>query len=199
MFIPIVGFLLYIFFGRGISQDKIFDLKIQGKIGKNLEIEEDKQALMRGLYPHPPTGQVDVKQLIYMLTVFESTLYTTGNEVTLFTDGREKFDALIEDIKQAKDHIHLQYYIYRGDALGKEVRDALTEAAQRGVKVRVLLDAWGSTQVNAKFFHELQVAGGEVAFSFHYLSLISIHESIIETIAKSLLSMGKLVILVDSM
>ena len=32
---------------------------------------------MRGLYPHPPTGQVDVKQLIYMLTVFESTLYTT--------------------------------------------------------------------------------------------------------------------------
>lgn len=46
MFIPIVGFLLYIFFGRGISQDKIFDLKIQGKIGKNLEIEEDKQALM---------------------------------------------------------------------------------------------------------------------------------------------------------
>ncbi len=134
---------IYLFFGRGISQDKIFDLKIQGKIGKNLEIEEDKQALMRGLYPHPPTGQVDVKQLIYMLTVFESTLYTTGNEVTLFTDGREKFDALIEDIKQAKDHIHLQYYIYRGDALGKEVRDALTEAAQRGVKVRVLLDAWG--------------------------------------------------------
>lgn len=111
MFIPIVGFLLYIFFGRGISQDKIFDLKIQGKIGKNLEIEEDKQALMRGLYPHPPTGQVDVKQLIYMLTVFESTLYTTGNEVTLFTDGREKFDALIEDIKQAKDHIHLQLFV----------------------------------------------------------------------------------------
>lgn len=69
--------IYFIFLGRGISKEKIFDLKIQGKIGKNLEIEEDKQALMRGLYPHPPTGQVDVKQLIYMLTVFESTLYTT--------------------------------------------------------------------------------------------------------------------------
>ena len=105
-------------------------MKIQGEIGKNLEIEEDKQALMRGLYPHPPTGQVDVKQLIYMLTVFESTLYTTKNEITLFTDGREKFDALIEDIKQAEDHIHFQYYIYRSDALGEEVREALTEAAE---------------------------------------------------------------------
>ncbi|MGM9904380.1 cardiolipin synthase [Enterococcus sp. 10A9_DIV0425] len=166
MFIPIVGFILYIFFGRGISKDKIFDLKIQGKIGKNLEIEEDKQALMRGLYPHPPTGQVDVKQLIYMLTVFESTLYTSRNDVQLFTDGREKFDALIEDIKQAKDHIHLQYYIYRSDMLGLEVCEALTEAARRGVKVRVLLDAWGSTQVSSKFFHELKIAGGEVAFFF---------------------------------
>jgi len=166
MFIPVVGFILYIFLGRGISKEKIFDLKIQGKIGKNLEIEEDKQALMRGLYPHPPTGQVDVKQLIYMLTVFESTLYTTKNEITLFTDGREKFDALIEDIKQAEDHIHFQYYIYRSDALGEEVRDALTEAARRGVKVRVLLDAWGSTQVSSSFFQNLKKAGGEVAFFF---------------------------------
>ncbi|HBL3166271.1 cardiolipin synthase [Enterococcus faecium] len=166
MFIPVVGFILYIFLGRGISKEKIFDLKIQGKIGKNLEIEEDKQALMRGLYPHPPTGQVDVKQLIYMLTVFESTLYTTKNEITLFTDGREKFDALIEDIKQAEDHIHFQYYIYRSDALGEEVRDALTEAARRGVKVRVLLDAWGSTQVSSSFFQNLKKAGGEIAFFF---------------------------------
>lgn len=166
MFIPIVGFILYIFLGRGISKDKIFDLKLQGKIGKNLEIEEDKQALMRGLYPHPPTGLVDVKQLIYMLTVFESTLYTTRNKVTLFTDGREKFDALLEDIKQATDHIHLQYYIYRSDTLGVEVRDALIDAAKRGVKVRGLLDAWGSTQVTASFFDGLKAAGGEVAFFF---------------------------------
>ena len=44
-------------------------------------------------------------------------------------------DALIEDIKQAEDHIHFQYYIYRSDALGEEVRDALTEAAKtRGKK-----------------------------------------------------------------
>lgn len=166
MFIPILGFILYIFFGRGISKDKIFDLKMQGKIGMNLEIEEDKRALKRGLYPHPPTGQADVSQLIYMLTVSEGTLYTTQNEVTLFTDGREKFDALIDDINHAQNHIHLEYYIYRSDDLGVELRDALIVAAQRGVKVRVLLDAWGSTQVSLSFFDELKKNGGEVAFFF---------------------------------
>lgn len=165
-FVPIAGFVLYIFFGRGISKDKIFDLKMQEKVGMNVELENEKEALKRGLFPHPATGQVDPKQLIYMLSVFENSLYTTGNEIRLFTDGREKFDALIDDIHQAKDHIHMEYYIYRADDLGREVRDALIEAVKRGVEVRVLLDAWGSTQVNKKFFAGLTAAGGEVAFFF---------------------------------
>ncbi|MDH6364732.1 cardiolipin synthase [Enterococcus sp. PF1-24] len=165
-FIPILGFVLYIFFGRGISKDKIFDLKMQEKIGMNVEMETQKEALNRGLFPHPSTGQVDPRQLIYMLTFYESSLYTTRNDVRLFTDGREKFDALIRDIAKAENHIHMEYYIYRNDDLGIEVRDALVAAAKRGVKVRVLLDAWGSTQVNEKFFAPLIATKGEVAFFF---------------------------------
>ncbi|MGL4696474.1 cardiolipin synthase [Enterococcus larvae] len=166
LFVPIVGFVLYIFLGRGISKDKIFDMKMQAKIGMNAEIEDEKKALQRGLFPHPPTGEVEPKQLIYMLTMFESAMYTTNNDVVLYTDGREKFDALIQDIRNAKDHVHMEYYIYRGDALGKELRAELIDAAKRGVKVRLLLDAWGSTQVNMKFFEGLTNEGGEVAFFF---------------------------------
>lgn len=165
-FIPVLGFVLYIFFGRGISQDRIFDLKMQSKLGMNVEIEEQRQALQRDLFPHPPTAQVDVRQLVYMLTVFERSLYTTTNEVRLYTDGREKFDALLADIEQAENHIHMQYYIYRSDTLGVELRDALVRAAKRGVTVRVLLDAWGSTQVSMNFFAELKAAGGQVALFF---------------------------------
>lgn len=166
MFIPVVGFILYIFLGRGISKDKIFDLKMQAKLGMNAEIEAEREALLRGLFPHPPTGEANSKQLIYMLTVFESSLYTTNNEMKLYTDGREKFDQLLADIRQAKHHIHMEYYIYRNDQLGKEMRQELVNAAKRGVKVRLLLDAWGSTQVNMKFFAPLRNEGGEVAFFF---------------------------------
>ncbi|MBO1307516.1 cardiolipin synthase [Enterococcus sp. 669A] len=165
-FLPVVGFVMYIFLGKGISKERIFDLKMQTKVGMNVEIEQQQRALARGLFPKPSTNQVDPKQLIYMLTMFESSLYTTNNEVTLYTDGREKFDALLNDIQQATLHIHMEYYIYRSDALGVEVRDALTAAAKRGVKVRLLLDAWGSTQVNRKFFASLLEAGGEVEFFF---------------------------------
>lgn len=165
-FIPVLGFILYIFFGRGISKEKIFDMRLQGKIGMNVEMEEQRQALLRHLFPHPPTAQVDVRQLVYLLTVFGHSLYTTKNEIVLYTDGAKKFAALLEDIEQAEDHIHLQYYIYRSDELGIKVRDALTRATKRGVKVRVLLDAWGSTKVSMKFFEELRKNGGEVAFFF---------------------------------
>ena len=165
-FIPVVGFVLYFFFGRGISKDKIFDLKMQGKIGMNVEIEEQRQALQRDLFPQPPTARVDAKQLIYMLTVYERALYTTTNQVQLFTDGREKFDALLADIAKAKNHIHMEYYIFRGDHLGQELLAALVAAAKKGVKVRVLLDAWGSNGVARHFFEPLKDVGGEVTFFF---------------------------------
>lgn len=165
-FIPVVGFVLYFFFGRGISKDRIFDMKMQSKVGMNIEIEEQKRALQRNLFPKPPTGQVDSKQLIYMLTLADHSLYTSNNELRLYSDGRLKFDALIEDIAAAKHHIHLQYYIYRSDNLGKELRTALIAAAKRGVKVRVLLDAWGATQVSRHFFADLTALGGQVALFF---------------------------------
>ncbi|MFV0558420.1 MAG: cardiolipin synthase [Enterococcus sp.] len=166
LFIPILGFLLYMFFGRGISKEKIFDLKFQGKLGKNVEIDEQKEALLNHLYPNPATGQVEVKELVYMLTVFNRNLYTADNELTLFTDGQEKFASLLADIKDAQEHIHFEYYIYRSDSLGLKVKEALIEAAQRGVRVRVLLDAWGSNRVGRSFFADLKQAGGQVVFFF---------------------------------
>lgn len=166
LFIPILGFVLYIFLGKGISKERIFDMKMQAKIGMNAEIEKEKQTLIQGMFPHPATGLADSKQLIYMLTVFEGALYTTDNEIELYTDGYEKFDALLADIDRATDHIHMEYYIYRDDRLGKEVREALTRAAKRGVRVRLLLDAWGSTHVNMHFFEKLKAAGGEISFFF---------------------------------
>lgn len=165
-FIPVLGFILYIFLGRGIRKDRIFDLMMQSKVGMLPEINEQQAALKRGLFPNPPTYPADPRQLIYMLTVFESCLYSTNNEILLYTDGREKFDALIADIGKAEHHIHMEYYIYRKDHLGLEIKEALVRAAERGVKVRLLLDAWGSTQVNKKYFKELLAAGGEVEFFF---------------------------------
>ena len=57
------------------------------------------------------------KELIIMHLQNNQAVLTQDNQVEIFTDGREKFDALMEDLKNAKDHIHIQYYIFRLDNL----------------------------------------------------------------------------------
>ena len=173
---------LFFLWSRNL-QRKIFDLRTQAKIGLNVELEEQKQALQRNLYPHPPTAQVEVKQLVYLLTIYGQSLYTTTNEMTLYKDGRKNLMHYSKILK-APQIISICNIIFIAVIHWGEIRDALIRAAKRGVKVRVLLDAWGSTQVSLKFFDELRVHGGQVAFFSRCSFLISILGSIIAIIGK---------------
>ena len=91
---------------------------------------------------------------------------TATNSARLLVDGAATYDAIIGAIGQARDHVHLEYYIYEPDQTGTRVRDALVERARAGVKVRLLLDAVGSSSVRERFLQPLLEAGGEVAW-FH--------------------------------
>ncbi len=107
-----------------------------------------------------------IGQLIHMLYVEEKSIISTNTGVKIFNDGRQKFNALIEDINQAKHHVHMEYYIFRMDRMGHEIYDALLAAAKRGVEVKLLIDAWGSNKTKMSNFKELQEAGGHVAQFF---------------------------------
>ena len=91
---------------------------------------------------------------------------STATDVRLLQDGSATYPALLDDIRGARDHIHLEYYIYAPDRTGTLIRDALVERARAGVKVRLLLDALGSAQAKRRFFQPLLDAGGELAW-FH--------------------------------
>lgn len=91
---------------------------------------------------------------------------STARDVRLLVDGGSKYPALLEAIAQARDHVHLEYYIYNADRTGTALRDALVERARAGIKVRLLVDAIGSMQCRKRFFDPLTEAGGELAW-FH--------------------------------
>jgi len=91
---------------------------------------------------------------------------TQDNKVDVFTDGNEKFRALMADIDNAEDHVHLVYYIMRNDRLGNELLSLLVAKAKQGVEVRVLYDAMGSRRLPRKFFRPLIDAGGKVSAFF---------------------------------
>ncbi len=76
--------------------------------------------------------------------------------------GDEMFPALLAAIASAQKTIRFEIYIYAGDELGRQFRDALVSARQRCVNVRVLIDALGSLTLSAGFWEPLLAAGGEV-------------------------------------
>jgi len=73
--------------------------------------------------------------------------FVAGNRIVLLRSGAEYFPALERAIDSATIEIWLETYIFADDATGRQLADALSRAALRGVKVRVMVDGWG-----AKFY-----------------------------------------------
>jgi len=82
-----------------------------------------------------------------------------GNRLTLLTEGPARFDALLALIDEAETSLRILYYMFMGDASGERVRDALLRAVERGVKVSLLIDGFGSSKTPDTYFKELRDNG----------------------------------------
>lgn len=71
-----------------------------------------------------------------------------------YTNGRDKFNALLHDISSARDYIHIEYYKFWNDSIGRVVLDALAEKVQQGVEVKVLYDDYGNSSKEANCTRE---------------------------------------------
>lgn len=133
---------------------------------KKAMVMEQIREIQTATFPLHNCSSKEHLDLIYMNLKNNSALLSFDNDVTIYTDGQEKFYNLIKDIQKAKQYIHMQYYIIHNDHLGKEVIAELTKKAQEGVKVRVLYDELGSRGLSKRAFKELIAAGGEVEVFF---------------------------------
>jgi cardiolipin synthase A/B len=83
-----------------------------------------------------------------------------GNRIELIESGEDRLRAILELIAGAKESLRILFYIFNPDWAGGLIRDALVEAARRGVSVKLLVDGYGSA-AQPKFFSALQKNGGE--------------------------------------
>lgn len=84
-----------------------------------------------------------------------------GSRLTLLPSGRERLESLLRLIRGARVSLRILYYIYCDDTVGREVRDAMADALDRGVDVRLIVDGFGSS-VPAAFFDGLIDRGADV-------------------------------------
>ncbi|MGD6805006.1 cardiolipin synthase [Rossellomorea vietnamensis] len=166
LFIPVLGFIMYLIFGQNLTRKRLFQWDDIQKIGIEELIARQVEEIKSDHFSFRDSTVSNNKELIYMHLINNEAVLTQDNEIEVFTHGEDKFDSLLKDIEAARNHIHFQYYILRRDALGKRILSALTEKAREGVKVRVLYDEMGSRTLNKRFFRDLIKAGGEVEVFF---------------------------------
>ena len=156
--LPGVGFIFYLFLGVDMHKRKMFREK---------ELEEDLHDIIRDqklrLKKNPGgetkadiAGYTDL--IMYNMETADALLLQE-NDIDIFTDGNEKFDALIADLEKAERFIHLQYYIIRNDVLFQRIAEVLKRKAAEGVTVRVLFDGMGCRGTRRSCWKRLEEAG----------------------------------------
>ena len=154
LFLPIVGLVFYFFFGRSRRRERIIGQKSYDRLLKKPMAEYLAQDCSDIPYEY--------SRLIQLFRHTNQAFPFEGNRVSVYTEGYTKLQALLRELQKAKQHIHMEYYIFEDDAIGRLVRDVLIEKASQGVEVRVIYDDVGCWHVPNRFFEEMRNAGIEV-------------------------------------
>ncbi|MDG5789133.1 cardiolipin synthase [Evansella sp. AB-P1] len=152
---PIIGFFFYLMFGQNFRKRKSFtkkailDEQAFHRIEGNRPIDESKINEMA-------SHQQKLFRLAHKLA---NTPISFQTDTKVLTDGKETFTFIKQALKNAEDHIHMEYYIVRDDQIGYEIKDILIQKAKEGVHVRFLYDSVGSWKLKKEYVQELKEAG----------------------------------------
>ncbi len=156
--LPILGGVLFLIFGIN---------RVERKTQRKAHAS---RAIGRGLpelsqYQYIPDAMLSKQQLELMRLAnrVAETVPTTGNRIEILSDTNKTFGLIEEAVLSAKDHLHLEYYIWQPDETGTQLRDLLIQKAREGVKVRFLYDNVGSMRLGKKFLKPMRDAGITVA------------------------------------
>ena len=101
-------------------------------------------------------NQLNLIKLLYKNS--ESAGYAF-NKIDVFSDGESTFKAVFEAIRKAKDHIHIEFFIFDDDKISNQLRELLIQKSREGVRVRLIYDYWGSFNLSKKYLKSMKDAG----------------------------------------
>ena len=148
---PVVAPICYLVFGTERMQRKRLRRR------KNSPAKDDATALAAADAPTLP-------HFAQRLLRVSGRKFSANNRLELIPEGEEFYRKLADAIDAAQQHVHLEFFIWKNDAVGRRLAEALTRAAARGVGVRLLLDAVGCLSLPSSAFSALRAAGGRMSW-----------------------------------
>jgi len=162
LFLPVIGIIVYFSVGQNYRKRKLYHKKLLDSYRSHEVIQRLMAYSNETSIQHSDTiGHFNgVSQLILK---DEVDILWPNNKVDVLINGERKFPRVLEDLRNAQRHIHLEYYIFADDTIGRQIEDILIEKAQQGVSVRFIYDDFGSHALGKRMAHHLREHGVEVS------------------------------------
>jgi len=162
IFLPIVGFILYIMMGRNISKTfrRVRDISKGTKKEKRAAIQKE---LVEYLPPiRNKKNEYISKYLMNLLLNNSNAPFSINNKVEALANGSNTYFRMLKDIKEAKESIHFEFFIIKNDGIGNEFKKALIKKAKEGLEVRVIYDSVGCWKLGKEYITDLKSSGAQV-------------------------------------
>jgi len=159
--LPVIGLLVYYFFAQEFRKSKLFNRK---KLYDQKIIQRWEDKLMLNEQDLQDIDRECIEQKIKLVRLLQNNQkkpVTFHNKVLVLINGENKFSALFEDIKNARHHIHIEYYIINSSRIGNRLILLLCEKAEEGVSVRVSYD-YVASQLSSKAVKKMKSCGIEI-------------------------------------
>ena len=177
---PVMGFVVYIMFGRGYkafsNENQLARIgglsSLYGQVIKPLlDVQDEYAEIIRREKPDSYR-----QKLLSLVKRNSPSLLTVYNRVEILQDVTEKYPRLLEDVRNARSSIHLLYYIWSEDEYTVKLKDALIERAKAGVKVHALADA-SCLNVSKEYLQDLRDAGVQIYPYKAYMKIGRLHSA----------------------
>lgn len=157
--LPVVGLISYMILGRNLRKEKLLDRK--SLMDDDRVIKLRTQQLEKLINNEIDLGDAihDRKNIITFLLKSSKALLSEYNTIKHFSQGIDAFESILTDLERAQHHIHMEYYVFEPDAIGRSIKDILIRKAKEGVEVRFIYDSVGSWNLSRKFLKEMEEAG----------------------------------------
>ena len=173
VFIPFLGIAFYFSFGINYRKRKMYSKKLFMDDALAEKMQQQIIEYTNSTFREHKAAVESNKELAYMLMHDSLSALTSGNEVKLLINGEQKFPEVFSALAAAKQHIHIEYYIFENDQIGESVMQALITKAKEGVTVRFMYDDFGSRTLKRKTLQRMKEAGVQV-FPFAKIRLIAL-------------------------
>ena len=162
-FLPILGIILYLMFGINYRNHIFFERRHKAALERfRAEFDDKIVRLLDGKAPFEAVEE-PFRPLARLLSKvdFGSNL-SSGNSFEIITSGQRKHDLLLEDIRSARESIHLEYFRFGNDRGGREVQELLEQKAREGVEVRFLNENIANMPIPSSYYNKMRKSGIEV-------------------------------------